>query len=105
MDQFQINRKPLRNKIYKRLADYFTKKVKETDSLVIDPVSVKLPTPYCLIIRFSVPNKGEKYELALQGDWRNWYAEMANNPDLEKPKELNIEMVIRTRQKDAYKIN
>lgn len=105
MNQFQINRKPFRNKIYKRLADYFTKKVKETESLVIDPISIKFPTPYCLIIRFSVRNKIEKYELALQGDWRNWYTEMANNPDLEKPKEINIEMIIRARIKDAFKIN
>lgn len=105
MEQFQISRKPLKNKIYKKLVEYFTKKVKETESLTIDPVSVKLPTAHCLIIRFSVPNKGEKYELTIQGDWRTWYAELANNPDLEKPTELNIEMVIRARYKDAYKIN
>lgn len=105
MDQFQISRKPFRNKIYKNLVDYFTKKVKQTESLVIDPISVKLPTAYCLIIRFSVTNKGEKYELALQGDWRTWYSEMANNPDLIKPKDLDIEMVIRTRYKDAYRIS
>lgn len=105
MNQFQIVKKPFRNKIYKKLSDYFTKKVKETENLVIDPVSVKLPTPYCLVIRFSITNKNEKYELVLQGDWRNWYAEMVNNTDLELPKDIDVEMAIRNSISSAYKIN
>lgn len=105
MEQFQISKKPFWNRIYKRLLDYFTKKYKQTENLVIDPISVKLPTPYLLVIRFSVTNKSEKYELAIQGDWRNWYAEMSNNPDLVKPSELDVEMVIKHRHQEAYKIS
>lgn len=105
MEQFQISKSPFLNRIYKRLLDYFTKKYKKTESLVINPISVKLPTPYCLVIRFSITNKSEKYELVIQGDWRNWYTEMSNNPDLEKPSDLDIEMVIRHRYLDAFKMN
>lgn len=105
MEQFQISKSPFRNKIYKRLVDYFTKKYKKTESLVIDPLSVKLPTPYCLVIRFAMVNKSEKYELVIQGDWRNWYTEMSNNPELTKPSELDIEMVIKHRYQEAFKMN
>lgn len=105
MEQFQIAKNPFWNNIYKKGLDYFNKKYKKTESLVINPISVKLPTPHCLVIRFSVTNKSEKYELVIQGDWRNWYTEMANNPDLIKPSELDVEMVIRHRYLDAFKIN
>jgi len=71
---------------------------------VIDPTSVKLPTPYCLVIRYSVTNKAEKYELVLQGDWRTWYAEMANDSDLEKPKELDVVMTIRHKHDKSLKL-
>lgn len=105
MEQFKITRKPFVNRIYKRLFDYYGKKFRQTENLTIDPISVKLPTPYCLIIRYSVVNKSEKYELVIQGDWRNWYAELSNNPDLTIPTELDIELVIKHRYKESYKIS
>lgn len=104
MEQFEIVGKPFWNRFYKKWMNYFTEKFKSTQNLIVNPLSVKLPTPHLIVIKFSLVNKNEKYELAIQGDWRNWYTEMSNNPDLKKPSELDIENAIRAHFEKAYRL-
>lgn len=103
MEQFEIPKSLFWNRIYRKLADYFNKKVRETENLVINPISVKLPTAHCMVIKFHIVNKNEKYEIVRQGDWKKWYPELTNNPD-KIPSDMNIEMAIRHNISVAYKI-
>lgn len=103
MEQFEITRNIFWYNIFKKLSEYFTKKMKNTESLVINPISVKLPTAHCMIIKFQVVNKNEKYEIIRQGNWKKWYSEMATNSD-KIPSDMNIEMAIRHNMHNAYKI-
>lgn len=106
-EKFEISRSSFWNKIYKRLRDYFDRKYSETQDLTIRPIYVKLPTPFCMIIRFSEATDKSiiKKELVLQGDWKDMYVELTNNPELEWPSGVDIELVIRHRIEESYEIN
>ena len=53
-----------------------------------------------MVIRFSILNKNEKYEIVLQGQFQNAYKQQEEN----QPMDFNTEILIRENLKEAYKI-
>jgi hypothetical protein len=103
MDQFEISRNKFLYRMYKKIADIFIMKAKNVESLVINPISVKFPTPHCVIIKFGIVNKNEKYEIVKQADWKDWYTKMVNDSN-NLPPDFDIEMAIRHNFDIAYRI-
>lgn len=104
MEQFKIPVNKFWHNLYKRLSNFFLKKARKTESLVIDPISVKFPTPHCVIIKFNIVNRNQKYEIVKQGDWKEWYTDVSNNPETI-PKGFDVEMAIRHNFIKSYKIS
>lgn len=103
MEQFKIPVNKFWHRLYKSLSEYFLKKAKKTECSVINPISVKFPTPHCVVIKYNIVNRNEKYEIVKQGDWREWYTEVSNSPDTI-PKGFDVELAIRHNFSRSYKI-
>ena len=89
-------------KFYSKLQVWISKKVKKYESKTIEVISIKFPSPFVMLIRFSIINKKEKYELTLQGKYTNEYKTFTDNGAISD--NINPEEIIRQQFKHSYKI-
>jgi hypothetical protein len=100
MEQFTLQGSSLPHRLYSRILAFAQARVRKYEDKVVDVVSVKLPSAFCMVIRFTILNKNEKYEIVLQGQFQSAYKQQEEG----KPVEYNTEILIRENLKDAYKI-
>ena len=100
MEQFTIKGSSLPHRIYSNILAYAQNKVRRYEDKVVDVISVKLPSAFCMVIRFSILNKNEKYEIVLQGQFAAAYKQQEEGKAID----FNAEILIRENLKDAYKI-
>ena len=100
MEQFTLRGSSLHHRFYSRILSFAQAKVRKHEDKVVDVISVKLPSAFCMVIRFSILNKNEKYEIVLQGQFQNVYKQQEEN----QPMDFNTEILIRENLKGVYKI-
>ena len=100
MEQFTLRGSSLHLRFHSRILAFAQAKVRKHEDKVVDVISVKLPSAFCMVIRFSILNKNEKYEIVLQGQFQNAYKQQEEN----QPMDFNTEILIRENLKEAYKI-
>jgi len=103
--QFKIAGKRTRNRFWQKVLKIAQSKVRKSEDNVIDVKSVSFPSPYCILVRYDVLNKNEKYEIVIQGDYISQYKEWR---DMEEPQfgldERQTEIIIRSNHTKAKKL-
>jgi hypothetical protein len=89
-------------KFYSKLNTWASKKAKKYESKTIEVISIKFPSPFLMLIRFSIINKKEKYELTLQGKFTNEYKLFNDSETISD--NINPEEIIKQNFKFSYKI-
>jgi hypothetical protein len=104
MMSFKIPGNKTRVKIWKAVANLANNKIKKHSDLLIDVTGVILPTPFTIIIKFTIVNLGKKYELVKQGKYTELY-KMQSEGNVISAEEVNAEILIRSYITEAWEIN
>jgi hypothetical protein len=101
MDTFKIKGNPFKFKFWKWINNISNDRMKKYQDITIDTTNVIFPTPFTMIIKFTVVNTGKKYELVNQGKFAEYYKSQADG----NLRDLNIDTIITELFKSAYEIN
>ena len=104
MSTFVISGNTLRYRYWKSRLEKAKRMVNKYEDLTIDIVNIQTPTPSSMIIKFTIVNRKEKYELVLQGNYQELYKKSSTGAEIS-PEEINAEVIIRQKIGDAYHIN
>ena len=104
MSTFVISGNTLRYRIWKKRLEKARRMVERFEDLTIDIGNILLPTSSSMIIKFTILNRKEKYELVLQGNYQDLYKKKSEGQEIT-PEDINAEEIIRRKFSDAHRIN
>lgn len=75
--------------------EQFAKKMKtKHQSKTVEIINVNLPTPHTIIFKYKIVETGFKYELALQGDYRDFYKNKSEGIGISKSYNINLKDIL-----------
>jgi len=102
-EQFMIQGNKFSYKLFKWGFEFCKKKIKKHENKTIDITSIKFPSAFSMVIRFSIVNTNEKFEIVLQGYFQEAYKYFEETGKLIET--INAEVLIRQNLREAFKIN
>lgn len=98
-----IRSRPM-HKLFKKLSDFFKKRSESRQQLTYSFNNILYPTANCCIIRYEIINQRRKFELVMQGDFKNQYRLKSEDSNYV-PEDFNFEEIIRNMRHKAHEIN
>lgn len=101
--QFTIQGKNRSHKFWIWLSKIIQKRIKKTEPKTVNVISTTFPSAFSLLIRYEIINTGNKYEIVLQGDFKNQFKEWKENQELNAPS-VNTESIIIEHHKNSTQV-
>jgi len=104
MSTFTIRGNKIFHKFWTKINNISQKRVRRYQDNIVDITAVSLPTPFTMVIKFTITNTGNKFELLQQGQFQGLFRKVQDGETIV-PEEHGIEHIIRSEFKYAYKVN
>lgn len=104
MSTFTIKGNKTFYKFWTKINNISQKRIRKYQDNVIDITAVTFPTPFTMVIKFTITNTGNKFELVQQGPFQGLFRKVQDG-DAVIPEEHGIEHIIRSEFQNAYKVN
>ena len=104
MNTFTINGNKLLHRFWTKINSISQKRIRKYQDNVVDITAITFPTPFTMVIKFTIANTGNKFELIQQGPFQSLFRKVQDG-EILVPEEHGIEHIIRSEFQNAYKVN